>query len=143
MKNGMMMKTLGLLVLANLGLAAGAVQADGRGCQTTAENPYLRHVPPAPAWGWRSGQGGEHWNERIDRRQERQISLIRYGVHTGQLTPREAQRLMAEQREIERMQRQFMADGHLGAQERRRLELALHEARHDIRDELRDRQYRR
>ncbi len=142
MKDGMMMKTLRLLVLASLGLAAGAVQADGRGCQTTAENPYLRHVPPAPAWGWRSGQGSEHWSDRIDRRQERQTGLIRYGVHTGQLTPREAKRLLAEQREIERLQRQFMADGHLSPQERRRLQMALHEARSNIRDELRDRQYR-
>ena len=142
MKHGMMMKTLGILVLSTFGLAAGAALADGRGCLSTGQNPYLAHVHPAPVWGWYSGQGGERWNERIDVRQDRQLSLIRYGVHTGQLSPREAQRLMAEQREIGRLQRRFMADGQLSPQERRRLELALHEARSNIREELRDRQYR-
>lgn len=144
MKDGMMMKTLGLLVLSILGLAAGAAKAEGRGCQTPVQNPYLVHVQPQPAplWGWHSGQGGERWNDHIDLHQNRQASLIRYGVHTGQLTPREALRLMAEQREIDRLQRQFTADGHISAQERRRLELALHEARRNIREELHDRQYR-
>mgnify|MGYP005836527237 CR=1 FL=1 len=142
MKNGMMMKTLGILVLSTLGLAAAAAQGDGRGCQTQVQNPYLQHIQPAPAWGWRDGPGSEHWSDRVDARQERQMRLIHYGVQTGQLTPREAQRLMAEQREIERLQRQFMVDGYLSPQERRRLDMALHEARSNIREELRDRQYR-
>ncbi len=142
MKDGMMMKTLGILVLSTLALAAGTAKADGRGCQTPMQHPYAAHVQPAPHWGWHAGQGGERWNDRIDLRQDRQAGLIRYGVHTGQLTPREAQRLLAEQRQIDRLQRLFMADGYLSPQERQRLGLALHEARQNIREQLHDRQYR-
>jgi DNA-binding CsgD family transcriptional regulator len=142
MKYGMMMKALGILFLSTVGLGAGVAKADGRGCQSLSPNPYTAYVHPAPIWDWHSRQGGERWDDRIDFRQHRQTSLIRYGVQTGQITPREAQRLMTEQREIDRLQRQFMADGYLSPQERRRLELALQEARSNIREELRDRQYR-
>lgn len=142
MEDGVMMKTLGIVVLSTLGLATGSAQADGRFCQSPGQNPYLAYTQPAPVWGWHFGQGSERWNDRIDLRQERQLNLIHHGIYTGRLTPREAQRLMAEQRDIERMQRQFMADGHLSPQERWRLDSALHEARSNIREDLRDRQYR-
>lgn len=142
MKNGMISKALGILILSTLGLAVGAAYADGRSCRPLAQNAYLQHVQPALAWGWRDGPGNEHWNDRVDARQDRQMRLIHYGVQTGQLTLHEAQRLMAQQRQIERLQRQFMVDGHLSPQERRRLQLVLHEARSNIREELRDRQYR-
>ncbi len=69
------------------------------------------------------------------------MQLIRYGMHTGQLTPREAHRLMEEQRDIERMQRHFLADGHLSLEERKRLEMALLEARFNIRAQLYDRRH--
>lgn len=135
-----MIKTLTIAGLTTLALAYGAAKADGRPCHPPGgPNPYLPQSTPAPAWGWQPSPGADRWSDRIDARQERQMQLIRYGMHTGQLTPREAHRLMEEQRAIERMQRQFLADGHLSLEERKRLEMALLEARFNIRAQLYDR----
>lgn len=133
-----LIKTLTLTGLAVLALTNGAARADGRPCQPLGgHNPY--YTQPAPAWGWQPHTRDGRWNDRIDARQERQMQLIRYGLHSGQLTPPEAQRLMEEQRAIERLQQQFLADGYLSLEERRRLEMALLKAKFNIRAQLHDR----
>ncbi|MFN3594905.1 MAG: hypothetical protein ACK4TK_09515 [Thiobacillaceae bacterium] len=92
-----MFKTLTIAGLTTLALASCAAKADGRPCHLSGgPNPYLPQSTPAPAWGWQPSPGPDRWNDRIDARQKRQMQLIRYGVNTGQLTPREAHQLMEE-----------------------------------------------
>ena len=62
-----------------------------------------------------------HPYARIDRREGRQSVRIHDGVRSGQLTPREAQRLRMHQRQIRRTERRSWRDGRLSAPERRHL----------------------
>ena len=59
---------------------------------------------------------------RIHHRQYRQQKRIHQGVHSGQLTWREARSLEREQRRIQRSRRRAWADGRLTPRERFRLE---------------------
>jgi len=133
-----MIKTLAMAGLTALARAHGAAKADGRPCQ--APRPILYLQQPSLAWGWQPSPGAGPWNDCSDA--ARQVQLIRYGMHTGSFTPREADRLVDEQRAIERMQRESMADGHLGVAERKRLERPLLKARPDIRAQRFDRPHR-
>jgi len=58
---------------------------------------------------------------RVHRRQVRQQERIRQGERSGQLTPREAARLEAGQRHVERMKLRAQADGRVTPRERARL----------------------
>ena len=85
----------------------------------------------------------EDWRMRqIDRLQADQRERIREGWRDGELTKRELHRLRAEQQEIERLQRLYLADGHLSASERRRLMGELDDANRNITREIRDREDR-
>jgi hypothetical protein len=81
--------------------------------------PYVPH--------YRGGLG-----DQVDQRQATQWERIRYGIRTGELTRGEAARLMAEQREIERLQRLYLADGRLDRGERRHLIAELDDASRHI-----------
>ena len=66
-------------------------------------------------------------------RQERQAARIHRGVKSGQLTPREAETLRAEQRHINRTRQRALAnDGHIGPAEARRLNHEQDAANRDI-----------
>jgi hypothetical protein len=67
---------------------------------------------------------------------------IKYGLRTGELTPRESARLLAEQREIERLQRMYQHDGRLSPSEREHLMAELDHASRHIWHEMNDRQDR-
>lgn len=68
----------------------------------------------------------------IDQIQAQQRARIQQGIRSGELTPREAQRLIAEQQQIERQQRFYMADGRLNPHERQRLMIELEDASRNI-----------
>ena len=64
----------------------------------------------------------------IRSRQSEQLARIERGFHLGQITRWEHRRLMAEQQDIETMERAFVSDGFLAPHERaelhRRLDMA-------------------
>jgi len=54
----------------------------------------------------------------IDQRQHTLVQRIEQGRHSGELTPREYQRLVGEAREINRVEHYFRSDGRLSPRER-------------------------
>jgi site-specific DNA-cytosine methylase len=85
---------------------------------------------------WRGDfRDGSH---SIDARQAQQHMQIRQGLRNGTLTVREADRLMQQQRAIERLERRLEADGRLTPQERARLQDELDDARRSIRHQALD-----
>jgi len=82
-------------------------------------------------------QADYHSIEQRDRIQQERISR---GIESGRLTPREADRLMAERARIERMERRARADGVLTYDERARIEAAQDRLARHINRELHDRE---
>lgn len=80
---------------------------------------------------------------RIDRLQAKQHRRIVQGVRSGDLTRREAGRLRAEQRVIQRKERAYLADGRLSRGERRDLYRDLRSANRHIYKQTHDAQTRR
>ncbi|MFZ5484010.1 MAG: hypothetical protein ACOZB0_07250 [Pseudomonadota bacterium] len=127
-------------------LSVGAASADQGYLYIGFNDPDYRH--------WRGGPDRSHdrhyedryhqnWGMwRIDRLQAEQRDRIREGWRDGELTQRELSRLRAEQREIERLQRVYAADGLLTASERRRLLAELSDANRNITREIHDREDR-
>lgn len=126
MKGTLMNKTLGMLLLGGLGLAAGGAQANWE------HDDY----------GHDAYRQSRMFGQQIDARQERQMARIRTGMHEGRLTRFELRELMHEQHEIRAMERHFRADGILDAHEFRRLERALDTASRNIRTDRHDRRER-
>ncbi len=146
-----LIKSATIAALLSAGFAAGAANA--------ADNGYIfigfdgnsgRHS------GYYSGYDGRNshdrrWDDRgrddravryIDRVQAEQRDQIRDGVRSGELTRRELETLRAEQREIERMQRLYLADGQLSRHERQRLLDELEDANRNITRQINDREDR-
>ena len=71
--------------------------------------------------------------------QQRQIAR---GIRSGELTPREARRLQAEQRMIRRQERAYLADGRLSRWERQDLYGDLRDANRHIYNQTHDGQSR-
>ena len=87
--------------------------------------------------------GSRHFDSRdINRLQERHSERIQQGIHSGELTRREAQRLIAEQRMIQRQERLYRADGVWTHAERRDLWQKQHAASRHIYNETHDAQER-
>lgn len=76
----------------------------------------------------------------IDRRQANQAKRIDQGIASGQLTPREANRLEREQNRITRMEDRAKADGVVTDKERARLNRAQNRASRHIAREKHDAQ---
>src|SRR5471032_1458972 len=75
----------------------------------------------------------------INQRQEVQQDRIEHGIRDGQITRSEAARLEQGERNIDRAQRQAMADGHVTPQERARIErMTNRESREISRDSHND-----
>lgn len=90
---------------------------------------------------WREHRPGMHdlrLRREIDARQERQRERIEDARAHGLLSPREYHGLVAGQRGIQRMERDFLADGRLSRFEFDELNRALDAAHHQIRRESRD-----
>ena len=75
----------------------------------------------------------------IDARRQEQIRQIMHGLQSGSLSRREADKLMREQDEINRLQRQYLADRQLTHSELLQLDRLLDRASRNIRAEQRDR----
>ena len=86
-------------------------------------------VAQARGYGHGDGYGKylpqHRFEKRVDRRQDRQWDRIQSGIDSGELTRREAKRLMRGQRRIERMENRFERDGYISPREQRKLERAL------------------
>ena len=78
----------------------------------------------------------------INARQEQQRARIEHGFHRGAITRWEFRRLMAEQHDIQAMERAFVADGFLHPRERIELHRRLDSASQHIVFEARDHQRR-
>ncbi len=140
MKTSHVRKILGLAALTALTLGAGASKADSRAFQFTTGSLHAGPAPhghpgpfmPAaycpPKWGVTT----------VDARQGRQMDQIQDGLRSGQLTRHEARDLLRDQRQIERVERHYLADGHLSRDEwldlDRRLDLASREIRAEKHD---------
>lgn len=133
-------------ILISTALVAGAFLTQAAQADDSRGNPYLRGYGPhaehfQPAAGPNNFRYGDGRTERyVDQRQAEQYWRIHQGVRSGELTPFEAQRLWGEQRNIDRMQRQFAADGRLSPWERQRLASELNASSYDIWAEKHDAQ---
>ena len=94
-------------------------------------------VMPSP------GQAHENWRYEIGKRQSRHMELIREGRENGTLTWGEYRRLTSEQARISRLQRVYLADGHLDGNERQSLRYALDAAKEHIFSARNDADHRR
>lgn len=130
MKNDRMKKTLALLAVAALSLAANGVQADWSRGDRGHDN------------GHHAYQQSRMFSQQINARQDRQMERIEAGMRTGALTRSEFRKLMHEQHEIRAMERHFRADGFINVREFRRLDRALDVASRNIQAEKHDRQAR-
>lgn len=104
-------------LILGLALAAGAA---------------LAQTPAAPT--------AEPSTPRVDQRQENQARRIEKGTATGQLTPKEADKLQAQQGRIEKAEAQAKSDGKVTARERKRLDKKQDNASRKIKRERKDRQ---
>ena len=101
-----------------------------------------------PDYEWRGNQYGwqgstRAFDRRVDHIQLNQRQHIEQGIRSGELTRREARRLMAEQRAIEAEERRYLADGVLTQWERTDLMRDLNVAGRHIYNEMHDAQARR
>lgn len=113
----------------------------------TAHANGYGHVTVHPGNGWAHGHYRHHPLEglrEINARQAEQRARIEHGFHRGAITRWEFRRLMAEQHDIETMERAFVSDGFLHPRERmelnRRLDIASSHIFHEAHD--RERRYR-
>jgi hypothetical protein len=79
---------------------------------------------------------------RVTKRQIKQERRIQEGKASGELTPTEAARLQAEQRDIQQDKRAAKADGVVTPAERRELRKEQRQANRHIRHQKHDRQTR-
>lgn len=79
-------------------------------------------------------------NYEIEQRDRNEQARIDRGVQSGQLTPREAERLQGQRAQIERLEQRARADGTLTRNERARIDGAQDRLSRDIRRESHDRQ---
>lgn len=126
-----MKKVLGTLAAAAALAMATSAMADGpRGYGYVVANPgYTTQHPFA----------GLH---EINLRQSRQRERIEMGFQRGAITRWEYRRLMAEQHDIEALERAFVADGFLSPREHWELTRRLDMASANIRFEATDHQRR-
>lgn len=120
-------------LIAGIFIAGGAFADDRRG------NPYLEHYDGRTAHQYdyqreRPDYRNNDWRvaRYVDSLQAEQRTRIEQGLRSGELTRFEAQGLMAEQFEIERLQRKYMADRDIDQYERRRLMNELEDASRNI-----------
>ncbi len=121
-----------VLAVATLGTA----QADGsRGYDQAT-------VHPGNGWAYGHNRHPLEGLREINARQERQRARIEHGFHRGAITRWEFRRLMAEQHDIQAMERAFVSDGFLHPRERAELHRRLDIAGSHIWQEARDNERR-
>lgn len=128
-------KTLVMFGATALTLTAGAAQADFGRPGFPPGNPW-QNGPAYQQAQYYSGMKAQL--DRFDARQEQQLQRILTGMEHGKLTLREATELLREHLSISALERQYMADGHLGPREMRELEERLDRAGKHIFFEAKD-----
>jgi hypothetical protein len=116
MKTARIAKILSAAALVSLGLMAGTSQADNWGFYANVNAPEFNRAGSYP------GRGPDFYPPRvgspaIDQRQQRQMERIYEGIRSGQLTQHEARELIQNQRQIDYLERQYLADGYLSRDE--------------------------
>lgn len=150
MKNNRIVKTLAIAAISSLTLIAGASQANSWGNHATHfTTPYVPYFPDRSGFARANydhdasrGFKSRKANHVIDSRQQTQMEKIMHGLRVGSLSEREARKLMREQREIEQLQREYLADRHLSRNEWVELDQLLDRAERNIRSEKRDNNWR-
>ncbi len=150
MKTANTLKTLSLLGLTALSLAAATSQADnGYGYYGVPPNanPWVGAPQNANPWmanpGYQQAQIVAAMRQRqaqLDQRQDQQMQRILSGMESGKLTSREAVGLLREHLAIANLERSYMADGRLGPNELVSLEQRLAQAEQHITIEQKDRE---
>jgi hypothetical protein len=129
-----------------IGTWAAAAAALAITTSAMADGPHgYGRVVAQPGYGWQHSGIRQHPLEglhEINARQARQRSRIEQGFHTGAITRGEFRRLMAEQQDIQAMERALVADGFLSPRERMELTRRLDMASANIRGEATDHQRR-
>lgn len=140
MKIANTVKTLTLLGLTTLALAAGSSQAEpGFGYYNGNQNfnPWLNN----PAYQQARQQVAlKERQAQLGLRMDSQLQRILGGMEDGRLTLREASGLLREHLAIGALERGYMADGRLGPRELLNLEQRLDEANRRIMFEKHDRE---
>lgn len=144
------LKTLTMLGLATLSLAATSSHADNGYMYygpNQNPNPWLGAGPNANPWMANQGMNQarlfvamKQRQEQLDQRQDAQMQRILNGMENGRLTLREATALIREHLAIANLERKYMADGRLGPNELVQLEQRLAEADRNIKFESKDRE---
>jgi hypothetical protein len=142
MKNIRIVKTLAIAALSTLTLLAGTSQANEWGHYERAHAPYFPDHPGfdrgGPAQPFPEAFRQHEAGYNIDARQQRQMEQIMLGLRSGNLSRNEARGLIREQKEINQMQRHYLADGRLSRDEWRQLDHRLDRAADDIHAEKYD-----
>jgi hypothetical protein len=150
MKFTTVVKTLTLLGLTSLTLAAAPSQADN-GFVYFGTNPggYPAANPAANPWlagpAYQQARYVASMKERqaqMDQHMDAQLQRIIGGIENGRLTARESVGLLREHLAISSLERNYMADGRLGPGELANLEQRLAEADRHIVFEKNDRDVR-
>jgi len=128
MKVANIVKTLGVVGAASLSLQAGSSQAESY-FYANYDNPWLS----VPEYRQMQHRGGFREQAKVfDERMDRQLQRILKGMESGALNMREAVALLNEHVAIEKMERQYLADGRFGPYELRDLEARLDRASKNI-----------
>lgn len=123
-------------------LAAASVLAVATLGTAHANGPHgYGYVTAHPGQGYGVRHHPLQGLREINARQNEQRARIEHGFHRGTITRFEFRRLMAEQHDIQSMERVFVSDGFLRPRERaelhRRLDIASSHIFHEARDHQR------
>jgi len=120
-------KTAAATAVALGAIFSTTVLAQGYGGYVVQGSGYPQVGYAQGGYGGQGGHGSQGYagqGRGLERRDASNIQRIEHGIRTGQLTPREAQRLQWRQAEIDRMQAIARNDGFMAPHERERIAAA-------------------
>lgn len=133
MKSKKLIQTLGMAAV--LGMSAGAFAYGNDDYRGGYNNGHAFNKHPVFLENLRLMKD-------VNERQDKQMDRILDGFYEKRITPQEFRKLMDGQRDIQRMERQFLADGLLSRYEYQKLDSALDAASRSIFREKNDAQGR-
>lgn len=111
-------------------------------CHTTKQ-ATMKKLIAFTALGFALFMSNQSDAQNINRTQQHQVSRIKKGVKSGELTRREAVHLKMEQRKIQAMKSVAAADGKVTPKEKRRIKQAQRQAAQNIALQKNDNQRKR
>lgn len=133
MKSKKLIRTLGMAAV--LGMSAGAFAYGNDDYRSGYNNGHAFNKHPV-------FQESLRLMIEVNERQDKQMDRILNGLYEKRITPQEFRKLMDGQRDIQRMERLFLADGLLSRHEYQKLDSALDAANRSIFREKHDAQGR-